>query len=215
MKPFLILTAMLLIAGCGENNDHQQARLLGGHLPEGKAVSTEFANEKNAKNQTVILEEMKHQNTLDLARIEAEKAKAIGHIELEKSKIETSARQEMAAMAQQTEKEVALAKEQRIAATKDKDIALYQMIMGSGAVLILFGMALFLWIYRKNRNDKLKMHEETLRHEAFMQASRQQHEKMNKMLEIIVDEKADKAVKKELVKLLKEQEGTPALIEYR
>lgn len=214
MKQFFIFSMIFLIIGCGENNDIQKARLLSGHYRDNKVSSVDLPKEEAPQNETILLEEMKYQNKLDLAKIEAEKAKALYLLELEKSKMEMSSQQEITAMAQQTQKEVALAKEQRIAATKDKDIALYQITIGVAALLVLFGMVLFLWIYRKNRNDKLKIHEETLRHQAFMQASQQQHEKMNKILEIIVDEKADKTVKKELVKLLKEQ-GPPALLEHR
>ena len=81
-----------------------------------------------------------------------------------------------------------------------------------GTVLILLILTLLLWIHRKNKAQEAKMHEETLRHEEFMQASQQHHEKITKMLDIVVDEKTDKNVKKELVKLLKEQGGTPALL---
>lgn len=215
MKRFFALGIIFLIIGCGEDSDIQKAALLGGYQKESQGLSSVPTKQEVSKNEKIVLEEMKYQNKLDLAKIEAEKAKALEHIGLEKSKLELSARQEINALSQQVQKEIALAKEQQIAATKDKDIAFYQIIMGVIAVLILFGMALFLWVYRKNRNDKLRMHEEKLKHEAFMQASRQQHEKVSKILEIVVDEKTDKTVKKELVKLLKEQGEPPALLEYR
>ena len=48
----------------------------------------------------------------------------------------------------------------------------------------------------------LRMHEESLRHEEYMQASQQHHEKITKILEIVVDDKTDKNVKQELIELL-------------
>jgi hypothetical protein len=84
-----------------------------------------------------------------------------------------------------------------------------------GTLLLLLVLLLLLWIHRKNKAQEAKMHEDTLRHEEFMQASQQHHEKITKMLDIVVDEKTDKNVKKELVKLLKDQGDGPALLEEK
>lgn len=204
---YVWIIGLVWIIGCGENNDIKNAHLL--YDPAQKNLAPE-----TSKNEKMVLDKMKYQNSIELAKIEAQKAKELEQIALEKAKVEMDTQKEINVKSQQTQKEIALAKEERIALTKDKDNALYEKTLIVLSVLIGLGLLIFLWIYRKNRNDKLKMHEETLKHDAFMQASRQQHETMHKMLEIIVDEKTDRTVKKEIVKLLKDQGSVTPLLEH-
>ena len=68
-------------------------------------------------------------------------------------------------------------------------------------LLVLLGYS----IHRRNQALKQTLHEDKLRHEAYMLTSQQQHERIQKTLEILADESTDKHLKKELVKLLKEQ----------
>ncbi|MGC9352045.1 MAG: hypothetical protein ACP5D3_08650, partial [Sulfurovum sp.] len=110
------------------------------------------------------------------------------------------------------EKELMMVQEKRRLANQDNQNRLYQTLLIVGTSLILLVLLIWLWVHRKNKAQEAKIHEETMRHEEFMQASQQHHEKMTKILDIVVDEETDKNVKKELVKLLKEQGEGPALL---
>jgi len=214
MKHFFLFISMVFFIGCQESTDLSKATLIDAKI-EGKVPTVYTTVKKKPENEKIVLEKMKYENTLALATIEANKIKDLEHIGLEKMKIHEMSQQEIERLRQESQKEIALAKEKRIAVTKDQDISFYKMIVIVVSLLAVLVLGLFLFIQRKNKKDALKMKEKILRHEAYMQESRHHHEKISKMLEIIIDENADKAVKKELVKLLKEQGETPVLLEHK
>lgn len=191
-----------------------------------KKQEIEAANQKKYKevNETLELQKLIGANQIALAKIEAEKVQQLKTLELEQSKVQAQEssklqeqkiayEKEVEAMKLAQEKEITLIQEKRLLSNQDNQNSLYQTILIVGTVVILLILLLLLWVHRKNKAQEVKMHEDTLRHEEFMQASQQHHEKITKMLEIVVDEKTDKNVKKELVKLLKEQGEGPALLE--
>jgi hypothetical protein len=71
------------------------------------------------------------------------------------------------------------------------------------------------FINSRKRKNELKIHEDELRHKEYMEASRQHNEHIGKMLDVITDANADKGVKKEIVRLLKEQGKKGNLIEHK
>ena len=194
-----------------------------------KKEETGVSNQKKYKevNETLELQKLIGANQVTLAKIEAEKVQQLKSLELEQSKVkaqEAAALQEsklayekeLQSMKLEQEKALTMAQEKRLLSNQDNQNRFYQTVLIVGTLLVLLVLLLLLWIHRKNKAQEAKMHEETLRHEEFMQASQQHHEKITKMLDIVVDEKTDKNVKKELVKLLKEQGGeAPALLENK
>lgn len=209
-----------MLYGCEQGNV-SKARLMDDAKKKQEAEVLQLKSKE--VNETLELQKLVGANQVALAKIEAEKLQHLKRLELEQSKLQADEaaklqesklayEKELQSMKLAQEKELTLAQEKRLLANQDSQNSLYQTILIVGTVLILLVLLLLLWIHKKNKAHEAKMHGESLRHEAFMQASQQHHEKITKMLEIVVDEKTDKNVKKELVKLLKEQGGTPPLL---
>jgi type III secretory pathway component EscU len=91
----------------------------------------------------------------------------------------------------------------------------YKMIAIAITSILVLGLLIVYFINRRKRNNELKMHQDELRHKEYMEASKQHNEHVKRMLDIITDESADKVVKKEVVRLLKEQGKKGNLIEHK
>ena len=217
---FFLVLILVTLYGC-EQSGTSKTRLM---KDSTKKQSTEIPDQKyNEFNKTLELQKLIGANQIALAKIEAEKVQKLKTLELESSKVQSEEsiklkekqiahEKEVEAMKLAQEKEIALIQEKRLLSNQDNQNNLYMIMLVVGTLVVLLILSLLLWMHRKNRAQEAKMHEETLRHEEYMQASQQHHEKITKMLDIMVDEKTDKDTKKELVKLLKEQGGTPALL---
>ena len=192
-----------------------------------KQEKAEAAYQKSKEvNETLELQKLIGANQVALAKIEAEKVQQLKAMELEQSKVKAAEEanlqesklayeKELQSMKLAQEKELMMVQEKRRLANQDNQNRFNQTLLIVGTLIVLLVLLIWLWIHRKNKAQEAKIHEETMRHEEFMQASQQHHEKITKMLDIVVDEKTDKNVKKELVKLLKEQGEAPALLENK
>lgn len=221
IRYFFLAVVLVMFYGCGQD-DVSKA-----HLMEGTTKKQEVAvsEQKSAKevNETLELQKLVGANQITLAKIEAEKLQQLKLLELEQTKLQAQERskleesklayeKELQGMKLAQEKELALLQEKRLLSNQDEQSRLSQIVIFVTTLLVLLILLLWLWMHKKNKAHEEKMQKESLRHEEFMQASQQHHEKITKMLDIVVDEKTDKNVKKELVKLLKEQGGTPPLL---
>jgi hypothetical protein len=224
IRIFFLLLVAVAFYGC-EQSGVSKTRLMGESTTKQDTAEISQPKQKES-NETLELQKLIGANQIALAKIEADKAQKLKTLELEQSKVqaEESAKlkekqiayeKELESMKLVQEKEITLMQEKRHLANQDNQNNLYMILLVVGTVLILLILSLLLWMHRKNKAQEAQMHEETLRHEEFMQASQQHHEKITKMLDIVVDEKTDKNVKKELVKLLKEQGEAPALLENK
>ncbi|NOZ89800.1 MAG: hypothetical protein GXO60_00785 [Epsilonproteobacteria bacterium] len=113
------------------------------------------------------------------------------------------------------EKEVELAKLESEKELTNKNMVYKKMIAIIVAGILFFTILVIYLINKRKRDNELKLHESELRHKEYMEASQQHNENIKKILEIITDENADKGIKKEMVKLLKEQGKNKNLIEYK
>jgi hypothetical protein len=178
-------------------------------------VRKKSKEEREAAYQKELeLAKLKSEEALRIAKIEAEAKEKIKQIEIEATKAKVAAAKEVHLQEQKTQKEIAATKEKRIIQTKEKDIFLYLIIAGVVALLILIGLLVWYLVYRRNKEAELKMHEEKLRHEAMMEASRQHHEKVGRVLDIIADESADQQVRHKLIGVLGDQMPVQQQITY-
>jgi preprotein translocase subunit SecG len=210
-----------MLYGC-DQGDVSKARLMEGTTKKQESAASDQKKVKKA-NETLELQKMVGANQIALAKIESEKLQQLKTLELEQTKLQAQEaaklqesklayEKEMQGMKLAQEKELTMLQEQRLLSSQGDQNRMYQIVIIVSALLVLLILLLWLWIHKKNKAHEAKMHEASLRHEEFMQASQQHHEKVTKMLEIVVDEKTDKNIKKELVKLLKEQGEDPVLL---
>jgi len=218
---FLAAVILVILYGCEQGNV-SKAYLMEETTKKQEAEASDQKTYKEA-NETLELQKLVGANQIALAKIESEKLQQLKALELEQTKLQAQEaaklqesklayEKELQGMKLAQEKELTLLQEERLLSNQGDQNRLYQIVIIVSTLLVLLILLLWLWIHKKNKAHEAKIHEASLRHEEFMQASQQHHEKVTKMLEIVVDEKTDKNIKKELVKLLKEQGEDPVLL---
>lgn len=166
--------------------------------PKTTAVSKE--------DRIIALTTIKAEHEEKLAAIAAKKEKDLKEIELQKSKIEHQTKQKINQTEYESKIIIAKEKQKYIVEIEKEKTKVYQQYLIAGTLLILAFFLLFYLIHRRNQLLKLQLQEEELLHKAQMQENQHQHERINKTLEIIANENADKNLKKELIQLLKHQQ---------
>ena len=158
------------------------------------------------------LKKLETQRAETVARLEAEQNQKVKALELEQTRSTNAANTQIAASKSQAD--IAIEKERQTHALvrQKEQIGFYKQLLIAGIVLLLLLMLLLYFLYRHRQNLKLKLHEETLRHQSYLEASRHHHAKITKVLEIIADDGTDKALKKELTMLLKESGENPTIL---
>jgi len=225
-KAFLVsLGLVLLLMGCSSTDHAQQATLMS-DTKSAKHYRSPATPTPNATDERIRLlraqtdakarlaeiefrkaerlKKLETQRATTLARLKAEENKQIKALEVEQTKNTNTAQTKIAQTQSQTD--ILLAKERQANAIirQQKQIAFYQQLLIAVVLVLLLLMLLLYLLYRHRQSLKLKLHEDELHHQAYLEASRQHHEKVTKMLEIIADASTDKGLKKELTKLLKE-----------
>jgi hypothetical protein len=183
-----------------------------------KPTQTQSTKPLTKSEEKIALTVMEATHQEKLATIAAQKATTLKKLEVEKSKADNAAREKI--IASENRRKIAVEQEKQqaaIAIEKEKQQAtillqkergtLYQQYLIAAVIFFLVLMMLIYLIHRRNQSLKAKLHEDELRHKEYMQASKQHHERVNKTLEILASESTDKNLKKELVKLLKDQGG--------
>ena len=227
----------LIISGC-QNDPQQHAALMPGtkpavrYNPHGDTQTLNPTDEQirllkaqtDAKARLAEIEarkaerlkKLEAQRAMTVARIESEKAGKLKRLEVEQTK-NTNAAQAQMAQAKASADIVREKERQKTALVRQKEtIAFYRQLLIAGVIILFLLMLLIYLLYRHRQSLKAKLHDDQLRHQAYLEANRHHHEKVTKLLEIIADEGTDKNLRKELTKLLKEQGGEmPKLIEGR
>jgi len=223
MKKILLLPFLLLFFAACNQNEQKSVKMIRDTchtVPTGYTTSvakmkeTREVREENLQKE-IALAKLKSEENLQLAKIEVEGKKEIKQIESEALRAKVVAEKEVHLQAQLTQKEIAAAKEKRLVETQEKDLFLYQIAIAVLGGLVLIILLVYYLIQRHNKSIEMKLHEEKLRHDAQMQQSAQQHEKMGRMLDIIADEAANEHVRHALIGVLKEQTVSQNLIAYR
>ena len=215
----LLSLGVLLLSGC--NQEQKDVKILNPYnqVPSGyssdapklKAPRTEGSEDQ------ILLAKMKSQEALEIAKIEAQSNAEIKRIEAQLLQLRIEAEKEaklneqktkkdISTVQYQTQKDIANSSQKVALQTQEKDLYLYRIIIGVVTFLVLIIALLAYLSNRKNKAIELKIQEEKIKHEQYMQASEQHHEKATKMLDIIANEHSDKHVKKELIRILRYQD---------
>ena len=234
LSSFLVILALMLTA-CS-TDDARQATLLSDVKPPlrynprkvpQKTSSTDeqirlLKAQTDAKarlaeieaRKTERLKKLETERAIAAARIKAETAQTVKNIELKQAQSTNTANARIAAAKAQADIAAEKERQKTALARQQEEIAFYRQILIAGVALLFLLMLLIYLLYRHRQSLKLKLHEDQLRQQAWLESSRQHHEKVTKLLEIIADEGVDKGVKKELTKLLKDQDqGAVKLLE--
>jgi hypothetical protein len=172
----------------------------------GESREAELELAKMKKEEKLELAKIEAQTQAELKRIEAESQKAQALAQKEAQIYEQNTKKEISTTQYRTEKEIADSTQETTLLTQERDIYLYRIMIAVATLIVIIALLVFYLMHRKNKAVELKLQEDKMKHEEFMQASSQYHEKTSKMLEIIADESTDKQLKKELVRILRYQD---------
>ena len=210
----LILVAIITVfffSAC--NQDHQSSSNIRMVNDTYHQVPTGYTNRETTapklkaprgedRENQILIAKIKAQEKLDLAKIEAETAKKVKSLEIEALKSKALVDKDIATNQHKIEKEIASSNQKVLLQTQEKDLYLYKIITGVIGFIVLMGILVLYLINRENRIVKVKLEEDRLRHEEFIQSNQQYHEKSSKILDIIADKNSDDIIKQELVKIL-------------
>jgi len=212
MKLSIIILLPLIFLGC--NNAVEKTKEL--NKKNIKTISKDSHEERILKlnNQKEInLEKLKKDNSIQIAKIEAQKEQKLKEIEL---KIEEKKQQTSLVKAKlEANKSVEIANIQNASKVKIKqeENSLYQVaIIIISIVIAIFAILKYLSNQAKRKHE-INLKEKEQQHQAYMQELKLKHENINKMLDILKDEKSDKELKKSITKLLEKGKGN--FIEYK
>jgi glutamate/tyrosine decarboxylase-like PLP-dependent enzyme len=235
MKYLFALFALLHLSGCNTDDAHK-ATLMPGAKPairyrahpqapnptdeqirllkaqtDAKARLAEIEARKAEK-----LKQLEAQRTMTVAQYEAQKAQKIKALELEQTRNTNAAQTQIAKTKAQTKLAIEKERQSTAIAHQKEQIAFYRQLTVVVSILMVLLMGLIYLLYRHRQTLKLKLHEEELRHQAYLEASRRHHEQVTKILDILTNDNTDKALRKELTKLLGTQNNyDTALLENK
>ena len=203
MRITQVIMAMLILwlTGCNNSqNGSKKAYLMGQ-----KSTTSSTVKPITKIEADIALRAMEARHQEALATIAAQKETRIQQLALEKSKSTDHAREMIAAS--ENQRKIAVEKERQQAAIiiQRERSALYQQYLIAAVIILILFALLGYTMHRRNQTLKRTLHEDQLRHKEYMLASQQQHERIQKTMEILANESTDKHLKKELVKFLKEQ----------
>ncbi len=230
MRNYLILFLAgfsLFLTACGTDNT-QQATLLSGTKPALRYNAHQLPPQANPTDERIRLlkaqtdakarlaeieahkaeqiKKLEAERAITAAKIQAQTAQTVKNLELQQAQSTNTANTQIASTKAQAEIATEKERQKTAIARQHEEIAFYRQLLIAGAILLFLFMLLIYLLYRHRQSLKLKLHEDQLRQQAYLEASRQHHEKVTKLLDIIADEGVDKGVKKELTKVLKDQD---------
>jgi len=219
-KIILYILLLFLLSGCEQSEtktinmfDPYHKRATSSTTIDNKIKKSREIREAE-KERAIALAKLKSEENLKLAEIEAKTKEKVKQIEIEATKLKVMSEKEVSLENQKIQKAIAFLKEKTTLDTKDKDIYLNQIAIISAIVMLILILLVYYITQHKKRGLELKIQEEKLKHEAYMQASAQQHEKITRVLEIIADKDTDEYIKGELITIIKEQPQDQSLITY-
>ena len=223
----------VMLSGCGPNGSAPEATLMPGAKPatryrvhantppinptdeqirllkaqtEAKARLAEIEARKAER-----LKQLEARRAETVARLEAQKQQKLKAIELQKIQNTNAANAEIAKARARTDLAIEKERQARETARQKEQIAFNRQLLIAGVTVTLLLMLLLYLLYRHRKAHQRDLHEKELHHRAWLEASRQHHEKVTKVLDILADETTDKTVKKELTKLLSSSDIPPQL----
>jgi len=194
-RSFLLLTVAVLFSACG--GESRQDPYLMGQTPA-----------KKGKIYTVSTTPKSSEVTI--ATIEAETQKEIAKINKERD-LELKKMEEKTKLVQlSTENEMAIKEHNLTTYVKENEFAFKNSTLVIIALSFFALLALTIYIFRKRREDKLKMHEDELQKEVYLREKELQVKMAEKILDTIASGKLSEEKEQHLLEAL-DKTTTPTL----
>jgi len=194
-KFLLLFTALLLISGCG--NENRQNPYMMGDKP-------------SEKGRVFTVTKKKEESAIRIATIEAETQKEIAKINKERDLEIQKMEQETKLAELKTHNEMALKEHNLSTFVQESTFAFKNSTLIVGALGSIILLALIFYIFRKRREDKLKMHDDELQKEMFIREKELQVQMAEKILDAIASGKLSDEREQHLLEAL-DKTTTPTL----
>ena len=193
---FLItIFVLLFLAGCG--GDNRQSPYIMGEKPFPKSKA--YTDSKSPKNEKVTIATIEAETQKEIAKINKERDLELKKME-EKTKL----------LKLKTSNEMAVKEHNLSTYVQESEYAFKNstlMIIAAGLFAVL---ALALFMFRKRREDKLKMHEDELQKEMYLREKELQVKMAEKILDTIASGKLSEEREQHLLEAL-DKTTTPTL----
>jgi hypothetical protein len=191
----LLVVTLFFVSGCG-NDNRQNPYMMGEKPADKKRVYTVPAKKK--------------ETAVAIATIEAETQKEIAKINKERD-VEIQKMEQDTKLAElKTQNEMAIKEHNLSAFVQESEFAFKNstlVVIALGSITLL---ALILYIFRKRREDKLKMHEDELQKEMYIREKELQVQMAEKILDAITSGKLSDEKEQHLLEAL-DKTTTPTL----
>ncbi len=233
MKKYIFLLIPIIFIACNQDEIEKTKELNRNNIVLKKEIQNFKKSNIDTKDERILklnnkkdldLEKLKKDNTLELAKVKNENATKLAKIEAQKEQklkeialkmTQEKLKTELQKTKLESNKSIVVAKIENSAKVKLKkeDSSFYKIAVVILAIsLIIWAILRYLSILAKKRLEA-EIKEKEQAHEAYIQELKLKHENINKMLDIISDEKSDKEIKKAITKILERGKGN--LIEYK
>ncbi|MEE8588162.1 MAG: hypothetical protein V3S80_02305 [Sulfurimonadaceae bacterium] len=190
----LLIVTLFFIAGCG-NDNRQNPYMMGEKPADQKRVYTVPYKQKDS--------------AVTIAAIEAETQKEIAKINKERD-VELQKMEQNTKLAElKTQNEMAVKEHNLSSFVKESEFAFKNSTLIVIALAMISLLALTLYIFRKRREDKLKMHEDELQKEMYIREKELQVKMAEKILDTIASGKLSEEREQHLLESL--DKTTPTL----
>ena len=187
---FLIsIFSLLFLASCG--SDNRQNPYIMGEKPFPKSKSYSVTNSKSSKNKEVTIATIEAETQKEIAKINKERDLELKKME-EKTKL----------LKLKTSNDIAVKEHNLSTYVQESEYAFKNstlMIIAAGLFAVL---ALALFMFRKRREDKLKMHEDELQKEMYLREKELQVKMAEKILDTIASGKLSEEREQHLLEAL-------------
>lgn len=200
MKRFSTLTillfSLLFITACGGGNNNHQDPYIMGHKPSDKA-------------RVYTVKKKKEESAITIATIQAESQKEIAKInkerDLELKKMEEKSKR----LELQTKNELAVKEHNLSTFVQESKYAFKNSTLVIAALAFFALLSLTFYIFKKRREDKIKIHEENLQKEMYLREKELQVKMAEKILDTIASGNLSEEREQHLLETL--DKTTPAL----
>lgn len=173
--PTLLILLTILFSGCGGDNNRYQAPYVMGKKPvENPGVYRLMPENKSKDNSAVAVASIEAQSQKEVALINKERDLEIKALEVKTKLTEIKSKNDLAV------------KEHNLTSRiKEQEFAFKNSTLTLISVALVAFLLLTVYIFRKRREDRLKMHEDALQKEVYLKEKELQVKMAEKILETI------------------------------
>ncbi len=189
IKAAVFLGALLLLGGC--DIDRQKAALMEQKQESAQQEQPLKQPDQTETNQTRLLQ-LRQEGEIALEKLKAQNEQKLEAMRLQMQEKELSVHERLAK-----------SEHNLTAATHEQDVGMYQTAIAVfGAVALIFAL-IWYFISKAKRKSEQKLQEEKMRHESHMKQQEFYQQRINKLLDIAASKDSDETVRKDAMKMLK------------